>query len=145
MILRHCAGGVVFKEDKVFVLKNEKGEWVLPKGKIRNGFLSTETALFRVKEETGLEHVDIISTAGETCYEFYSFTRQKQVFNQIVWYLMETADSHFEINKRQGFTDGGFYNIEDAINMITYNQDKSLVHLSYKKYKKLSEQEVVLV
>ena len=38
MLRRNCAGGVVFFDDKVFILKNDKGEWVLPKGVIRKGF-----------------------------------------------------------------------------------------------------------
>ncbi|MCX8042451.1 MAG: NUDIX domain-containing protein, partial [Thermodesulfobacteriaceae bacterium] len=53
--VRNCAGGVVFCGEKVFLLKNEKGEWVLPKGVIRNGDYSNEVALRRVKEEA-LEH-----------------------------------------------------------------------------------------
>lgn len=63
MIVRNCSGGVVFHEEKVFLLKNEKGEWVLPKGKIRNDSLPTETALKRVKYEGGV-NARIISTAG---------------------------------------------------------------------------------
>ena len=59
MIVRNCAGGVVFHNEKVFILKNEKGEWVLPKGKIRNDSLPTETALKRVnfEGEIGRAHV----------------------------------------------------------------------------------------
>ena len=36
MHLRDCAGGVVFHEENVFFLKNEKNEWVMPKGLIMN-------------------------------------------------------------------------------------------------------------
>ena len=32
MLYRNCAGGVVFFKDQVLLLKNDKGEWVLPKG-----------------------------------------------------------------------------------------------------------------
>ena len=34
MIVRHCAGGVVFYANKVLLVKNDRGEWTLPKGKI---------------------------------------------------------------------------------------------------------------
>ncbi|MGF7058596.1 NUDIX hydrolase [Brassicibacter mesophilus] len=143
MIVRNCAGGVIFQGDRVFILQNEKNEWVLPKGKIRNGFLASETALQRVNEETGLD-VEIISTAGETNYEFYSFSRQKPVCNEITWFIMEAKDSRFKINKEYGFIDGGFYDLDDAIKKITYSQDKSLVSLSYGKYLKLTEKEAIL-
>lgn len=144
MIFRSCAGGVVFSGEKVFLLKNEKGEWVLPKGKIRNGFLASETAIQRVKVEASLD-AEIISTAGETSYEFYSLSRQKPVCNQIVWFIMDARDNDFEINKEQGFLDGGFFTVEEAMDKVTYSQDKSLVRLSYRKYLKLKERETLLV
>ena len=34
MIVRYCAGGVVFYANKVLLVKNDRGEWTLPKGKI---------------------------------------------------------------------------------------------------------------
>jgi len=143
MLFRNCAGGVVFFEDKVLVLQNEKGEWVLPKGVIRNGDLASEVALRRVKYEAGV-NVEIISTAGETSYEFFSFTRQKPVCNQITWFVMKTASPDYAINTKEGFKQGGFYDILDAIDKITYSQDKSLVSLSYKKYKELCLDELVV-
>lgn len=144
MIFRSCAGGVVFYNEKVFIMQNEKNEWVLPKGKIRDGFLASETAIERVKVEAGLD-VEIISTAGETSYEFYSFSRQQPVCNEITWFIMEAKDTNYVVNKECGILEAGFYNIDDAIDMITYSQDKSLVSLSYRKFLKLKEKEAILV
>lgn len=141
MIVRNCAGGVVFYGDKVFILKNEKDEWVLPKGKIRNSSLPTDTATSRVKYETGVD-AKIVSTAGETSYEFFSLTRKQEVYNKIIWYVMEALGEDYLVNEKEGFKDGGFYPIDDAINMISYNQDKSLVSLSYKKYMEFKEFEI---
>lgn len=134
MLTRDCAGGVVFHGDSVFLLKNDKGEWVLPKGVIRNGYMAHEVALDRVKFEGGIT-ADIISTAGETSYEFYSYSRQQPVCNRIDWFLMEANEKTYSINKSEGFLDGGFFSLDEALNRITYSQDKSLVRLSYKKYK----------
>ncbi len=55
---------------------------------------------------------------------------------------MESIDENCEINKEEGFKDGGFYPIDTAINMITYSQDKSLVSLSYKKYIEFKDYEI---
>ncbi len=136
MIVRNCAGGIVFYANQVFLLKNDKNEWVLPKGKIRNLDSSVDAAKNRVKVETGLD-ADILSTAGETSYEFFSISRKQPVCNQITWYIMTTKKKDFRINKKLGFKDGGFYTIDKALDMITYSQDQSLVNLSYKKYKEL--------
>ncbi|CCQ92547.1 NUDIX hydrolase [[Clostridium] ultunense Esp] len=141
MIVRNCAGGVVFSGDRVLILKNEKNEWVLPKGKIRNGSLPTETAISRVKYETGVD-ANIVSTAGETSYEFFSLSRKQAVCNIIIWYVMESLGDHYNINKEEGFKEGGFYPVDKAIEMITYSQDKSLVSLSYKKYLEFKDYEM---
>jgi 8-oxo-dGTP pyrophosphatase MutT (NUDIX family) len=137
MLVRNCAGGVVFCGDKVFLLKNEKGEWVLPKGVMRNGDLSNEVALKRVKEEAGIS-AEIISTAGRTNYEFFSVTRQRPVCNKITWYIMKSPDEKYGINEEEKFTGGGFFDIDEAMRMVTYSQDKSLLNLSFQKFRDLA-------
>lgn len=137
MLVRNCAGGVVFSGEKVFLLKNEKDEWVLPKGVIKNGDYPDEVALRRVKEETGID-AKIISTAGNTNYEFFSVTRQRPVCNKITWYIMKSQDDNYEVNKEESFSDGGYFTIDEALQKVTYSQDKSLINLSFSKYSKLA-------
>lgn len=138
MLFRNCAGGVVFYEDSVFLLKNEKDEWVLPKGVIRPGALSPDVALKRVWEEAGIK-ADIISAAGETSYEFYSTSRKIPVCNQINWYVMQAHTPDYQVNASLGFQKGGYFPIEEAINRITYSQDKSLVKSAYRRYCKMTQ------
>ena len=136
MLIRNCAGGVVFHGEKVFLLMNEKGEWVLPKGVIKNDDLSSEVAIKRVKEEGGIE-AEIVSAAGNTSYEFFSLTRQKPVCNKITWYIMKASELKYHVSKEDKFRDGGFFAVNEAMEKITYSQDKSLISLSYKKFKDL--------
>ena len=130
---RNCAGGVVFFDNKVYLLKNDKGEWVLPKGVIKTGELASDVAINRVKYEGGVD-AKILAPAGETCYEFFSITRRAPISNRINWFIMEAADDKQQYNKEEGFQDGGFYQIDDALERITYSQDRSLVRLAYEKY-----------
>ena len=134
MLVRNCAGGGVFSGEKVFLLKNEKDEWVLPKGVIKNGDYPDEVARRRVKEETGI-NAEIISSAGNTNYEFFSVTRQRPVCNKITWYIMKSLDDNYEINKEENFSEGGYFTIDEALSKITYSQDKSLITVSFSKYK----------
>ena len=136
MILRHCAGGVVFWEDKVLLLKNDKGVWSLPKGVIRHGKAVDEVALTRVQEEAGVE-ARIVGSAGETSYEFFSNSRQGPVCNIITWFIMKAETEDYTIAKDQGFTDGGFFAVDDALDLVTHNQEKSLVRISNEKVKEL--------
>ena len=134
MIFRKCAGGVVFFGESVFLLKNEKGEWVLPKGVIRDKQLPSDVALERVLKEAGVK-ARIISSAGETSYEFYSITRRQPVCNRITWYVMQADSAEYRIAFELGFTDGDYYPIEKSNELITYSQDKALVNVAYEKYK----------
>ena len=102
MLTRVCSGGVVFYEDRVLILKNEKSEWVLPKGVIRPGRLAQEIAIERVRSEAGV-NARIVSCVGETCYEFYSVTRQRPVCNQITWFLMEAGNENCNPNTDLNF------------------------------------------
>jgi len=130
---RNCAGGVVFSGDKVLLLRNDKGEWVLPKGVIRGGELAGDVALHRVKHEAGVD-AKIVAPAGETCYEFFSVSRKAPVSNRIDWFIMQAGDESCRINTEEGFQDGGYFLTEDATDKITYSQDRSLVRLAFDKY-----------
>ena len=94
MILRRCAGGVVFYANKVLLVKNDRNEWTLPKGKIGENELPNEIAPAKVKKETGID-AKVLDMAGDTVYEFYSRTRQQEVCNAIVWYIMESQNTNF--------------------------------------------------
>ncbi len=133
MIIRNCAGGVVFFGDQVFLLKNDKEEWVLPKGVIREKRQPREVALERVRVEAGLTP-EIVCAAGDTSYEFYSLTRHSPVCNRIHWYIMRADNPDYRIAFELGFTDGDYFPIQEAVERITYSQDKSLLRLSYEKY-----------
>ncbi len=132
MLIRDCAGGVIFHNDTVFLILNEKNEWVMPKGLIINGENPQDAAIRRVSEETSISG-SIVEQAGRTYYEFYSVTRQKPVCNRIVWYIMQTDDNSFKISESDKYSEGGFFDIPTALDKITYSQDKSLVMQSYKK------------
>jgi len=134
MIVRNCAGGIVFCGDKVFLLKNEKDEWVLPKGKIRDRRSPREVAVERVEDEAGIQ-AEILTAAGDTTYEFFSVTRRQPVCNRVHWYVMKAETPKYRIAFEQGFRDGDYFPIDEAVEKVTYSQDKALVRVSYEKYK----------
>ena len=136
MIVRDCTGGIVFHEDKVLLLENDKHEWAFPKGVIRPGQKMTEVAVNRIKIETGIE-AKILAPCGKTNYEFYSVSRRKPVHNNVSWFVMKALTNEITVDSSEGFLDAKFYPIEDAIDMITYSQDKTLLMVAYQRYKEL--------
>lgn len=136
MVIRNCSGGIVFYEDSVLLISNEKHEWFFPKGVIRSGQKEREVALSRVKTEAGVDAV-ILTPCGKTHYEFYSITRQKPVHNNINWFIMKADSNAVTPNAEEDITDGKFFELEDAMNVITYSQDKTLLMMAYQRYKEL--------
>ncbi|MGI5878688.1 MAG: NUDIX hydrolase [Christensenellales bacterium] len=126
MLVRNCAGGIVFAGGKVLLLRNERSEWVLPKGPIPDGALSADSALAHVLEQTGCR-ARILCPVGETSYEFYSTSRKMPVNNRILWYLMQAPDDSLRLNESIGIVDGGFFDRHTSLSLITYSQDRGLL------------------
>ena len=131
--IRSCAGGVVFFDEQVFLLFDDHGEWVMPKGVIRNQNRSNDVALWRVEDEAGI-HARIIGIAGNTRYTFYSTSREKEVSNRIQWFAMEADDASFHISFEQGFLHGGYYPIAEAREKLTHDCDKEILDIAYQVY-----------
>ncbi|MDD2533509.1 MAG: NUDIX domain-containing protein [Eubacteriales bacterium] len=136
MLVRNCSGGLVFFNDKVLLLKNDKHEWVFPKGVLREHEDEKSLALRRVLLEAGVKG-HILGYAGKTAYEFYSLSRQRPVANSIKWYIMTCETDEVVPSAENNFIDGSFFPIESALEMVTYDQDKSMLMLAFQKYRDL--------
>lgn len=128
----------MFCADQVLLIQNDKRDWSFPKGVIREDHGEDDIAIWRVKDESDVE-ARIIGLAGKTSYEFYSATRKSPVANRIKWYIMVCDQPIAKPNLEQGFLNAKFLPIDEAINTVTYSQDKSLLALAYQKYKELNE------
>lgn len=136
MLVRNCSGGLVFFNDKILLLRNDKHEWVFPKGVLREGDDEKSIAQRRVLLEAGVK-ARILGFAGKTAYEFYSLTRQRPVFNNINWYIMTCDTEAVEPSAENKFIEGGFFAVEEALEMVTYAQDQSMLMLAFQKYRDL--------
>ena len=133
--IRSCAGGVVFCDNRVFLLMSDRGEWVMPKGVIRSHNRSNDVALWRVEDEAGI-HAEIIGIAGNTRYDFFSESRGKEISNRIQWFAMRALDKSYHVSYDQGFLNGSYYPVDKARAMLTYEGDKPLLDEAYRIYKK---------
>ena len=136
--IRSCAGGVVFSGDDVFLLMSDKGEWVMPKGVIRNHNRSNDVALWRVEDEAGI-HAEIIGIAGNTRYDFFSESRGKEVSNRIQWFTMVAVDQTFRVSYDQGFLNGGYFPVERAMQMLSFDKDRDILRNACEIYQKYRE------
>lgn len=138
MVTRNCAGGVVFKGDKIFLLETEQGEWTLPKGYVSSGMSSPQKAVVEeVKKEAGIA-ATVVMPVGESYFELFSVSKDHPVCNKTMWFIMETLDQEDCVHLQEGFKSFGYFTIDEALEKITKNHDKSLANVAYKHYKELS-------
>ena len=139
MIVRNCSGGIVFAGDKVLLVCNDKQEWGFPKGAVKNSanLSLSDFAKERVKLETSVE-ARVIAPCGKSNYEFYSISRRKPVHNNISWFVMETESDECKADPETGTVKCKFVRVSDALEEITYSQDKSLLMMAYQKYRESS-------
>lgn len=139
MIVRNCGGGIVFREDKVLLVCNDKHEWSFPKGVIRSTEVSKISDLVskRIKEETGIT-ASVLAPCGKTSYEFFSVSRSKPVHNNVSWFVMKAEEGDIVINSGTGTINAKFEVVEKALNHITYSQDKALLMMAYQMYREFA-------
>jgi len=138
MIVRNCAGGIVFCEDKVLLICNDKREWSFPKGVLKAGDKTklSDLAAKRVLIEAGVE-AKVLAPCGKTNYEFYSISRRKPVHNNISWFVMSAKTDTAVPGTDEGILDASFIPVESALDKITYSQDRSLLMMAYQKYREI--------
>ena len=89
-----AAGGVVKNERGEVLFIFRRGKWDLPKGKVETNYELRNTndefiraeAIREVKEETGLQQVDIIRQLDSTYHVYYE--KGKQILKETFWFEM---------------------------------------------------------
>ncbi|MDF2522750.1 MAG: hydrolase [Clostridiales bacterium] len=137
MLVRNCAGGIVFSGDKVLLIKGADGDWQLPKGIVRSGDLANEVVLRKIRDEVGITS-EIVSVSGQTHYEISSVSRVKPICNRITWYILRSQNVELENTSDPDKTDTCFFDLDHAMNLVTNNQDRAILNLSFKQFKQLA-------
>ena len=86
-----AAGGIVLNENNEVLFIYRRGVWDLPKGKMESGENAEDTAVREVKEECGLESVELSAYLTDTYHIFRESGRRKLKITH--WYLMKASSN----------------------------------------------------
>ena len=125
------AGGVVFKNGNVLLIKNPSGIWTFPKGNIEPGEKPEETAVREVYEETGVKG-EIVDYIGEIHY-WYTL-KGERIFKTVKYYLMKYKEG--EPKPSWEVKDAKFFPIEEAKKLLKYKGDKEIFKKALEKLKR---------
>lgn len=133
MPVEKSAGAVIFKkkEGKIFYLllqypglRHSKTYWDLPKGHIEKGEKEQETVKREVKEETGLEDVEIILGFKETIKYFFRW-EEKNIFKFVTFYLAKAKTEKVKISgEHMGYK---WLVCEKALEKLTFKNAKEIL------------------
>lgn len=88
-IVIQAGGGLVKNNDNDILLIFRRGMWDLPKGKLDPGETLKQCAVREVKEETGLNDVELIAPLTITYHTYHEGT--KFILKESHWYSMRAA------------------------------------------------------
>ncbi len=99
-----AAGGVVLDEQQRLLVIRRLGKWDLPKGKVDRGETVEKAALREVREECGLQHLELMRPFGLT-WHIYPH-KGRQMLKRTDWFLMRTSSSEELVPQTdEGITD----------------------------------------
>lgn len=114
-------GCTIIENNKILLIKHQKGHWGFPKGHMEKDETPMQTAIREVKEETNID-VEILSKKEYT--EIY--TTQEEVHRKVVYFIakkiggeLKPQESEVEIVK--------WFNFEEAMQTLTYEESKQIL------------------
>ncbi len=131
------SGGMVFRRNKktneieILLIQDAKDRWTIPKGHIEEGETAKETAEREVREETGLQEMEVMNWLGKINFRYRRQTSLVLMTTQI--YLMRGLGDTDALKKEDWMNGIGWFKVHDALDMIEYEDISKLLLVAMKK------------
>lgn len=120
------------KEGRKVLQLNSEGEWVFPKGHVEAGESYINTAIRELKEEAGVCVYAKDSLGQVDEFRFY-FDGEKAVKVIKVFAFSIDATQEINYNEEEGFIDGGWFDVNKAINQLKHDDARNALRKSLEK------------
>ncbi|HSR42984.1 MAG TPA: NUDIX hydrolase [Longimicrobiales bacterium] len=132
MRIETSAGGVVYRLDdgvpRFLLIRDPYENWGLPKGHVERGEAAEETALREVREETGIESLDLREPLGTIDWFFRE--GPDLIHKYCHFFLMETETTRTVPQLSEGITDCIWLPLEEALSTLTYDNARTVLQLA---------------
>jgi ADP-ribose pyrophosphatase YjhB (NUDIX family) len=120
-----AAGGLIKNNEGRFLFMKRRGKWDLPKGKLHEQENFENAALREVREECGLEDINIVTPLLST-YHTYQLNGQ-MVLKKTMWFEMSYSGTQEPVPQtEEDITEIKWFNA-DNVKEITENTYKSIM------------------
>lgn len=127
---------VIAKKEKNLkaLLLNNDGEWVFPKGHLEANETELDAAIRELYEESNVK-VNAQESIGQVDeYKFY-FSGENAVKVIKVFAFIINDEREITYNKNEGFINGKWIEVDDALKMLKHNDAKNVLEKTIKKIK----------
>lgn len=116
---------VVEGEPHVLLIRDPYGKWGLPKGHLEGGEEAPEAAMREVREETGLDALELGPDLGEIDWTFR--LRGRRIHKFCRFFLMASPQGAARPEVEEGITDCRWLPVDEAIRTIGYENARGVI------------------
>lgn len=131
------SGGIVFRRDKkngelqILLIQDAKNRWTIPKGHVEPGEDSGATAEREIREETGLQDMEVFSWLGKVNFRYRR--NHTLVLMTMHIYLVEGQGNTDKLHPEDWLNDIKWLPANEAVDKIAYDDIGKLILIGMKK------------
>lgn len=137
MKFEKSCGAIIFRKEnniiETLLIRMIGGHWSYPKGHVEKDETEVETALREIKEETNLEV--IIDTRFR---EITTYSPKPDVLKDVIYFIGFAKTTNVLVQETE-VSEYMWIDIKDAINYITFDEDKKIFKKALRFIEEISE------
>lgn len=133
------AGGVIFRRTgqnvEILLIQDAKDRWTIPKGHIEEGETAKQTAEREIREETGLQEMQVLNWLGKIHFRYRRATSLVLMTTEI--FLVAAKGDTDKLQAEDWMNGIKWFPATEALDKIEYDDIGKLILLAMKKIREL--------
>lgn len=131
------SGGMVFRRSKdtneieILLIQDAKDRWTIPKGHIEEGETAKQTAEREIREETGLQEMNVMNWLGKINFRYRRATSLVLMTTEI--FLVQAKGDTNKLQPEDWMNGIKWFSTKEALDKIEYEDIGKIILLGLKK------------